>query len=568
MSPSFSLPVRPHSPPASLDPPARRPFDAGAMPLIVCDITMPLAESEQRLPDYVARRLRVPPEAIRAYAVVRRAIDARRRDDIQRVYNVEVALHGGSKAERRAVARRRRPDVRPLKTITAPPPRPGTSPLPHRPIIVGFGPAGMFAALHLARLGYAPLVLERGREVRTRHRDIMHRFYRLHDFDPESNLLFGEGGAGAYSDGKLYTRIRDERVGDVLATLYHFGAKPEILTDAHPHIGSDKLPGICRRMRMAIEAAGGEVRFGARLDDVEIADGRVSAVRVGEQRIAVSVLLLCIGHSARDTVRLLAQRGVRVEAKPFQFGVRIEHPQELVDRWQYGPMCGHVALPPAEYWIKARGAAGPAGDVFSFCMCPGGMILPTNERAGLIATNGASRSSRSGKFANSGLVATIRPEAFGGDPLAGLDYIERWERAAFELAGGDYAAPAQRASDYLASRASDGTLTTTYPLGGRWRDLRAILPDFVADALARALPVFDRNHPGYAGADAIVTGPESRASSPVRLPRNTETLESANVAGLYPVGEGAGYAGGIISAAVDGLRAAEKIAALYAPILR
>ncbi len=421
----------------------------------------------------------------------------------------------------------------------------------------------MFAALRLAEAGYQPIVFERGRDVRRRHRDVMQRFYRQRDLDEESNLMYGEGGAGAYSDGKLYTRVSEPLVRTVLETLYHHGADPDILVDARPHIGSDKLPTICARIRRRIEALGGEIRFDHRLDDVEVADGVVNAVVVNAARMPVGPVVLAIGHSARDTVRMLVGGGVRVVAKPFQLGVRIEHPQELVDRWQYHELCGHERLPPAEYQLVAKGASPTGGDLFSFCMCPGGMILPSVESKRLIATNGASRSRRSGAWANSGLVITIDPETIDNDPLAGLAYQQRWERMAFEATDGSYRVPVQRAGDFLTDRGSDGALDISYPLGGQWCRLRSVIPERVAIALERGLAILDRRLPGFAGGDALLTAPETRASAPVRILRDRVTRESVNVAGLYPVGEGAGYAGGIASAAVDGLKTADRIIETY-----
>jgi hypothetical protein len=535
------------------------------MPLLVRNLRLSLDDPDDVILPRAARRLRVPVDAIRAFAVVRRAIDARRGADLARMINVELALHGGAKAEQAAIRRRNRPDVDWLRPNVRPAARTGTTPIRHRPIVVGFGPAGMFAGLFLARRGYAPIVLDRGRDVRTRHRDVMQRYYRNRDFDPESNLLFGEGGAGAYSDGKLYTRVNNPLCDEVLADFYRYGARPDILTDGRPHVGSDKLPGVCRRMRMAIEALDGEVRFGALLNDIEIADGRVTAARINDERVPCDALLLGVGHSARDTVAMLVRRGVTVDAKPFQFGVRVEHPQALVDTWQYGAACGHAALPPAEYHLKAPGAAGPGADVFSFCMCPGGAILPTNERPGLIATNGASRAARGGPFANSGLVMTINPDAFGDDPLAGLAFIESFERRAFELTGGTYAVPAQRAADFIANRASDGAIETSFPLGAKWTSVADVLPDAVPAAIARAMQFLNNRYPGFAGNETLVTGPESRASAPIRVTRDHDTRQSVSVAGLYPMGEGAGYAGGIVSAAVDGIRTAETVMAQFAP---
>ncbi len=539
------------------------------MPIVLRGLTLDLDEPESLLRERAARRLRVPPEDIRHWAVVRRSIDAREKGHIRLVYTVEAALSGPPSRERQIVRRLHRPDVATADAPAPPTPTPGTEPLPERPLVVGFGPAGMFAAWMLACRGYRPVVLERGADVTTRHRDILLDYYRRGVFHPESNLLFGEGGAGAYSDGKLYTRVRDPRNQVVLETLVRHGADPAILIDARPHVGSDKLPGICRRIRLHIESLGGQVRFGARLDDVTIQDGRLTGIRVNGEQIRCGPVILAVGHSARDTLRMLARRGVAFQSRPFQMGARIEHPQSMVDRWQYADLCGHARLPPAEYNLVARGAAGAGKDLFSFCMCPGGMILPTNESPGLIATNGASRSGRKGPFANAGLVVTLDPcEVYPpskSDPLAAFDFIEDVERTAFRATGESGQVPAQRACDFLAGRASDGALQTTFPLGGRWADLRTILPPVVADALARGLRQLDAMMPGFAGPEAILTAPESRASGPVRIPRDSVTRQACSCAGLYPVGEGAGYAGGIVSAACDGLRTAEVLIACYAP---
>ncbi len=541
------------------------------MPILIRGLSLGLDEPEEVLVARAAKRLRVKPDAIRLWAIVRRSLDARRKDRLGFSYNLEVALDRAVKGERQLVRRLRRNDVVMLEPKEEPPLDPGTEPLPERPLVVGFGPAGMLAGLLLAEHGYRPLVIDRGRDVTTRHRDIMVDYYKHGTFHPESNLLYGEGGAGTYSDGKLYTRVNDPRVRHILEVFYRHGASPDILIDGKPHIGSDKLPGICRRIRMKIESLGGEVRFGARLDDVEIAGDRVVAARVNGERIACGPLFLGIGHSARDTYRMLAERGVVFEPKPFQLGVRIEHPQALVDRWQYGAMCGHDRLPPADYHLVAKGAAGPRGDVYSFCMCPGGIILPTNESHGQIATNGASRAKRNSPFANSGLVITLDPRAVcpqcADDPLAGLDYQDQLERRAFELTERSYRVPAQRASDYLAGKNSDGELSTSYPLGGQWVDLRSLLAPDLADAIARAVAQLDKRLPCYGGHDAIITAPETRASGPVRMTRDPKTRAAQGIANFYPIGEGAGYAGGIISAAIDGMKTAEAIIARYAPFI-
>ena len=537
------------------------------MALLVRNLAVGLDDDDEALRAKAAKRLRVPADAIRNCTVVRRAIDAREKTDIRLVYAVEVTLAGGAKEDRRVLQGVRRQDVTLLQPPAVETLVHGTEPMPERPVIIGFGPAGMFAALWLAREGYRPLVLERGQGVKTRHRDILQRFYREHDFDAESNLLFGEGGAGAYSDGKLYTRVNDPHMRQILDVFVERGGKSDILVDARPHLGSDYIPTLCWRIREEIIALGGEIRFGSRLDRLELRDGRVESIRVNNETIRPGPLLLGIGHSARDTIRMLVGAGVRVSAKPFQLGVRVEHPQSLVDRWQYGGLCGHRRLPPAEYHLVSKGAGGDLGDVYSFCMCPGGTILPTNESPQLVATNGASREARNGPFANSGLVLTISPAEIHDDPIEGLTYLERLEQRAFELTGGDYRVPAQRAADFLADRDSDGALETSYPFGGRWTPIREILPGSVIAGVQRALADLARRMPGFAGSDCLVTGPESRASAPVRFERDHLTRESVSAAGLYPIGEGAGYAGGIMSAAADGITTAEAIIRRFAPVV-
>lgn len=537
------------------------------MPIYVRDIKIRLDEPETRLLEKIATRLKVRPSAIRTYAPVKRSLDARSRGEIGYVYCVELALDEPPEVERKRVARLHRHDVSILEHPAAAEPVAGTTPMRQRPVIVGFGPAGMFAALRLAQYGYKPIVLERGQPVRIRHKDIMQKFYREGRFNGESNLLYGEGGAGTYSDGKLYTRVNHPYVKAVLQTLYENGAKPDILIDGRPHIGSDRLPNICTRIRQRIESLGGEIRFGARLDDLSIdEDGRLSGIVVSGTESAVDRVLIGLGHSARDTIRMLIERGVKVVAKPFQMGVRIEHPQALVDTWQYGSLAGHERLPPADYHLVAKGAAGSSGDMFSFCMCPGGIILPTNESPNLIATNGASPASRGGAFANSGLVITIQPTEFGNDPLRGLSYQRQWESSAFEATGGSYAVPAQRAADFVKDRESDGALETSYPLGGQWVRLKSILPVHVAQSVVRGLQMLHQRLEGFAGADAIITAPETRASAPIRILRDPQTRQSVSVAGLYPIGEGSGYAGGILSAAVDGMQTADQLITSFAPL--
>jgi len=541
------------------------------MPILVRNILLGLDEPDDSLPALIAKRLGVPETAIRHYAVVRRSIDARKKD-IRFSYHVEVALNGSRKDEKERCRRIGPQGAVWLEQSQMPSPRFGTEPMPERPIIIGFGPGGMFAALRLAQLGYKPLVLERGRQVRQRHNDVMQRFYRDREFDPESNLLFGEGGAGTYSDGKLYTRIHDPLCRWVLEALYHHGADPDILVDARPHIGSDRLPTICTRIRRKIESLGGEIRFESHVDDIRVAEaeesktGRVlQALRVRGEWIKAGPTVLAVGHSARDTLHMLIKRGVRVDAKPFQIGVRMEHPQAIVDRWQYGAAAGHRRLSSAEYHMVAKGAGGEHGDVFSFCMCPGGMILPTNEAEGLVVTNGASRALRSSEFANSGFVITVDPMAMGFSALDAVAYQRKWEKRAFEATGGTYEVPTQRAADFLANRGSSGNLSISYPLGGQWAPIRDIIPQSVTRAIEKALPMLDKKFPGFAGAEGIITAPETRASAPFRVIRGKDDRVAEGIDRLYPAGEGAGYAGGIVSAAVDGVKSADAIVRRFAP---
>ncbi len=548
-----------------------------AMPILLRNIRLGLDEPEELVLHFAAKRLRVPVESVRSYAIVRRSLDARKKGHIHFSYQIELELEDEKRFRDAKAQRLADHNAVWLEPRSDPPPVSGTQPLRERPLVVGFGPAGMFAALRLAHFGYRPVVLERGREVKKRHRDILQRFYQDREFDPTSNLLFGEGGAGTYSDGKLYTRVNDPLGRHVLEVFYQHGADPTILVDARPHIGSDRLPSICTRIRETIIKLGGEVRFESQVDDIRISDGRLQGVHIcGEnlpeagEWLPAGPTILASGHSARDTVRMLHRHGVQLEAKPFQIGVRVEHPQDIVNRWQYGAACGHRRLGPAEYHLIAKRAAGDDRDVFSFCMCPGGEILPTSESPGLIATNGASRSRRSSPFANSGLVMTFDPASLPAHPsgnvaLGGLAFLEDCERRAFELTARSYKVPAQRISDFLVGRPSDGTLETSYPLGGQWADVGALLPDEIVGAIRRALPLFEQKFAGFTQGEGLVTGPETRASSPVRIARDPETREAVDVVDLYPSGEGAGYAGGIISAAVDGIRSADAVIRNYAP---
>lgn len=423
-------------------------------------------------------------------------------------------------------------------------------------IIVGCGPAGLFAALTCIERGLRPVILERGKDVRARRRDLA-ILNREHIVDPDSNYCFGEGGAGTYSDGKLYTRS-DKRgdVNGVLRTLVAFGASQDILVDAHPHIGTNKLPRIITAMREAIIAAGGEVRFGARVSDLLITDGRVRGVRIADgSEVLGSSVVLATGHSARDVFTLLRAKGIRMEAKPFAMGVRIEHPQEVIDRIRYHCTVRDPYLPPASYnvvqQVEGRG-------VYSFCMCPGGIIAPCATAPGEVVTNGWSPSKRDNPFANSGIVVECPPEP-GDDPLSGVRYQSTVEQAAWRAGGMRQSAPAQRMADFISRRHSADLPECSYPPGIVPYQLDEVLPAEIARRLRGGLKAFGEKMRGYLTNEAVLVAVESRTSSPVRVPRDPDTLQHPQVAGLFPCGEGAGYAGGIVSAAMDGMRVARLV---------
>jgi len=531
--------------------------------LVIQDLRVPLERAGVSVIDLAARRLGVRVERAR---ILRKSLDARAGREPLFIYSLRVELAPDVEARllggRRGKGLRRETPPR----EAPPPPDPERPRMAARPVVVGSGPAGLFATWQLLRTGHRPLLLERGPDVTNRGKT-WHGFLQGGAFDPEGNLLFGEGGAGTFSDGKLTTRIKDHRVATVLQLLVDHGAPESCLWEAKPHVGSNALPAIVRSFRRGLVADGAEVRFSTRVDDLVMDEDRVAGVRCADDPEAAGVVLLAIGHSARDTYAMLLDRGVAMTAKPFQMGLRVEHPQALIDEAQYGAACGHPALPVAEYSLVSRDSSGEGSDVHSFCMCPGGEILPATERAGLLCVNGASPRARDGHFANSGLVVTVQPGVFDDSPRAGLSLQERIEARAYQLGGGDFGAPGQRVADFLAGRLSETLGPTSYPLAVRSAQLAEVLPPGAAPALITALRRFEQRLPGYAGADAMLVGPESRSSAPLRMDRDKRSYESLSHPGLYPLGEGAGWAGGIMSAAVDGLRAAEAIHRAYRPAL-
>ena len=520
------------------------------MKLRLSQIKLRLDDYQLPLPVIAARALRVKPADIVSARLLRRSVDARDKSDVHLSLTLEVET-----------VRPVRPLPRNAEIVAdkpAPEPVAAAKPLLHRPLVVGMGPAGLFAGLTLARAGLRPLVIERGRPVEQRAQDV-ENFWRTGVLDPASNVQFGEGGAGAFSDGKLNSGIKDPRCRRVLEALHAAGAPEEILWQAKPHIGTDRLRPTVRNIREQIIALGGEVCFETALTDLRTeGDQIVGAELNGAEVVETNHVILAVGHSARDTFEWLHAMGVKMSPKPFAIGARIEHRQADIDRAQYGRAVGHPALGAADYKLSVHLPDGRA--VYTFCMCPGGQVVAAASEDGGLAVNGMSLFARDGENANSALLVNVTPEDFGdADPLAGVRFQREWERAAFVAGGSDYRAPAQTVGDFLKNQPSvkGGGVVPSYRPGVTWTSLDECLPGFVTAALREALPLLDRKLRGFARPDAVLTGVETRSSSPVRIERDAGCIGSLR--GLYPCGEGAGYAGGIMSAAVDGMRCAEAV---------
>jgi hypothetical protein len=548
------------------------------MPIRVSNLRLGIDESESSLEAELARALGVAPADITRRRILRKSLDTRDKQNLSFVYSLE-AVTADAEAGLIERVRARRPDLH-VVAFAEPPfemPRHGDVPLLTRPIVVGSGPAGLAAAYFLAQQGYQPLVLERGRPVRERIHDV-NAFESGGPHDPESNYLFGEGGAGTFSDGKLTCRGSGPDVRRILELFAECKGKPSILYEQRPHLGSNRLPAVVKALRQRIQAMGGGFRFSCRVEDLDVADGHVRGVATSSGYYPCEVLLVAIGHSARDTYLMLHDRGVPMVQKPFQIGVRIEQPQEQVNRVQYGRQRLEERLGAADYSLAAHsGRRTPGGggarsgattiDVFTFCMCAGGQIIPSVSEPGYFSTNGMSLSKRSSPFANSGLMVTLQPDQFGSsDVFAGMHLQRVHEARAFELGRGEYLCPIQHAHDFLANRRSVGKPLCSYRRGVVPADITQVLPAIITRALHDALPQLDHRWRGRFLANAVLVGPEARGSSPVRLLRDDATRESMGLKGLYPIGEGAGYAGGIISAAVDGLRTAKAVIAQFAPL--
>ena len=530
------------------------------MAVQINNIKFPLEAEPELLPQLVSDQLGIPKAAVQSVRILRQALDARKKQELHFQINVLAEL---DPAWERRLLKGGRQNVsayvqKPPYTL---PDAPGNgAPV----VVVGLGPGGLFAAYFLAKHGYRPVVLERGNALEKRVADV-ERFWAMAALDEESNVMFGEGGAGTFSDGKLTTRIKDPRGDVVLETLVRFGAPEEIKIQAKPHIGTDKLRNIVGTMRREIQRLGGQVQFETRLTDLKIEDGRLKGVWAqaadgSKSYIPCSTCILAIGQGARDTYRMLLECGVPLAPKAFAVGVRVEHPQGLINASQHGPYAGHPKLGAAEYRITAQ---ADGRGVYSFCMCPGGVVVASSSAKEQVVTNGMSYHARDGENANAALVVQVGPEDFGTGPLDGMVFQQKLEHTAFLAGGGDYTAPAQRVEDFMKGRKTTafGAVRPTYRPGVKGCDLTKVLPDFVAAGLHKGMEQFARQIKNFDLPDAVMTGVESRTSAPVRILRG-ESGESIAVTGLYPVGEGAGYAGGIVSAAVDGMRAAERCAAV------
>ncbi len=527
--------------------------------LRITELKLPIDHPDEDLRPALLRRLGIGSDELLDFTLFKRSYDARKKSsELCFIYTIDFQVRDEAALLQR-LADDRHVNVAPDVSYKVVGHAPGG--LSERPVVVGFGPCGIFAGLLLAQMGFKPIILERGKEVRQRTKDTW-GLWRKNVLNPESNVQFGEGGAGTFSDGKLYSQIKDPQFHGrkVLHEFVKAGAPAEILYVSKPHIGTFRLTGVVEHMRHQIAALGGEVRFEQRVTDVLIDNGQLQGVVLdGGEHIESRHVILALGHSARDTFRMLHARGVYMEAKPFSVGFRIEHPQSLIDRARLGKYAGHPKLGAADYKLVHHAKNGRS--VYSFCMCPGGTVVAATSEPNRVVTNGMSQYSRNERNANSGIVVGITPEDYPGGPLAGIELQERLESHAYTLGGSTYEAPAQLVGDFIAGKPSSalGSVEPSYKPGVKLVDLADALPAYAIEAIREALPAFEKQIKGFALHDAVLTGIETRTSAPLRITRN-EIMQSLNVKGLYPAGEGAGYAGGILSAGVDGIRIAEALA--------
>ena len=527
--------------------------------LRLTEIKLPLDHAQDAIKTAIFKKLQISPNDLINYSIFKRSYDARKKEEIILVYILDIETTQEKKLLQRF---KKDPHVTVAPSMSYRQVAQAPVHLAMRPIVIGTGPCGMFAALMLAQMGFRPIVLERGKAVKERTADTFGFWRKKGDLNPESNAQFGEGGAGTFSDGKLYSQVRDSQHHGrkVLTELVNAGASPEILYVNKPHIGTFKLVGIVEKMRATIESLGGEIRFQNRVEDIHIEQGQVRGVTLASgEHIRSDHVILAVGHSARDTFQMLFDRGVYIEAKPFSIGFRVEHPQSLIDHSRFGEQAGHRLLGAADYKLVHHCSNGRS--VYSFCMCPGGLVVAAASEPGRLVTNGMSQYSRNERNANSAIVVGITPNDYPGHPLAGIDFQRRLEERAFELGGGNYNAPGQLVGDFIADRPSKelGAIRPSYTPGVRLGDLSLSLPDYAIVAIREALSAFGKQIKGFAMHDAVLTGVETRTSSPIRIKRR-EDGQSLNTEGLYPAGEGAGYAGGILSAGIDGIKAAEAVA--------